>query len=60
MEAIIHSVRQVMEEEEDAYLMQLDLVNAYNQVDRDQVFHEVEEHFPEMLKWVMVCYKNQA
>ena len=59
-EAIIHTVRQVMEEKEDAFLMQLDLVNAYNQVDRDHAFREVEEHFPEMLNWVMTCYKNQA
>ena len=60
IEAIIHTVRQVMEEHEDAFLMQLDLVNAYNQVDRDQAFKEVEEHFPEMLKWVMTCYRNQV
>ena len=60
IEAIVHTVRQVMEEDKDAFLMQLDLVNAYNQVDRDHAFKEVEEHFPEMLKWVMTCYKNQA
>ena len=34
--------------EEDTFLMLLDLVNDFNQEDRNHVFKEVEEHFPEM------------
>lgn len=61
MEALIHTVRQVVEEEEDdLMLLQLDFLNAFNHVDRTVAFKEVEEHFPEMMKWVLTCYGHQA
>ena len=35
LEAIIHTVKQVLlEEDEDTMLLQIDLINAYNMVDR--------------------------
>ena len=67
MEAIIHSTRQVVEEaqdqgegDEDLLILRVDLINAFNQVDRDTAFKEVEDHFPEMLSWVLTCYKHQS
>ena len=67
MEAIIHSIRQVVEEaqdqgedDEDLLILRVDLINALNQVDRDTAFKEVEDHFPEMLFWVLTCYMPQA
>ena len=42
LEAIIHSVREVVETKpEDVLILQVDLVNAFNCVDRDAVFKEV-------------------
>ena len=41
-------------------LLQIDLINTYNMVDRQAAFEEVEEHFPEILKWVLTCYGQQA
>ena len=61
LEAIIHAVRQVVEEgDESLGVLQVDLINAYNLVDRDSVFQEVQEHFPEMIKWVLTSYGSQA
>ena len=41
-------------------LLQINLINAYNMVDRQAAFEEVEEYFPEILKWVLTCYGQQA
>ena len=42
---------------DDSLILRVDLINAFNQVDRDAAFKEVEDHFPEMLSWVLTCYK---
>ena len=34
----------------------MDLVNAYNVVDRGEVLQKVAEHFPECLAWAETCY----
>ena len=62
LEAIIHTVKQALleEDDEDKMLLQIDLINAFNVVDRQAAFKEVEEHFPEILKWVLTCYGQQA
>ena len=67
LESLIHTTRQIVEEiqaqeeeGDDMMILRVDLVNAFNMVDRDEAFKEVAEHFPEMLSWVLSCYKNQA
>ena len=61
LEAVIHAATQLIEEgDEDLMFLQLDLVNAFNLVDRDFAFATVEEHFPEILKWILTCYKGKA
>ena len=67
LEAIVHTTRQVVEElqvqgddVDDSLILRVDLINAFNQVDRDAAFKEVEDHFPEMLSWVLTCYKYQS
>ena len=70
LEALIHTTRQVVEEEQargeegddddDLMILSLDLINAFNLVDREKAFKEVEEFFPEILSWVLTCYKHQA
>ena len=62
LEAIIHSLRHVVTEQQDDNLMvlQLDFMNAFNCCDRDSAFRVVEEVFPECLKWVLTCYGSEA
>ena len=62
LEAIIHTVKQVLleEEDEDKMLLQIVLISAFNEADRQAAFKEVEEHFPEILRWVLTCYSHQA
>ena len=37
-------------------MLQADLINAYNQVDRGKVLEETARHFPECLAWAKTCY----
>ena len=37
-------------------MLQADLINAYNQVDRAKVLEETARHFPECLAWAKTCY----
>ena len=55
-EAIAHTVRKVVEEDPSKWVLQVDLINAYNQVDRGVVLEETARHFPECLAWVKTCY----
>ena len=41
-------------------MLQADLVNAYNSVDRGFVLEEVATHFPECFAWVKSCYGNHS
>ena len=59
-EAILHTTRQVLDENPDLSLLQGDLVNAFNLADRDATFREVEEFFPECLSWVLTSYQNTS
>ena len=61
LEAIVHTVRQLVEiGGEDLAVLQLDLKNAYNMASREAAFKEVEEHFPDCLRWVLTCYNVEA
>lgn len=48
LEATIYRVKQVLleKEDEDKMLLQIDLMNAIDEADRQAAFKEVEEHFP--------------
>ena len=41
-------------------VLQVDLVNAYNSVDRGMVLEEVARHFPECLAWAETCYGSSS
>ena len=41
-------------------VLQLDLKNEFNCVDRGSAFREVQTHFPEFLNWVLTCYGGEA
>ena len=41
-------------------ILQVDLINAYNMADRDSAFKDVEENFPDIIKWVLTSYGSDA
>ena len=55
-EVIIHATREAVDKKGDKFVMQADLVNAFNLVDRACVLQEVRQHFPELLAWVATAY----
>ena len=60
-EAILHSVREVIGKgDPDQWVLQADLINAFNQADRDSAFREVEKHFPQILVWVLTSYQGES
>jgi hypothetical protein len=38
------------------WVLQVDFVNAFNLVDRETVFRELRQHFPELSAWVELSY----
>ena len=58
--AIIHTVRQVLDEEPTLSLLQTDLVNAFKMANRNASFKEVEKVFPECLSWVLTSYDQPS
>ena len=55
-EAIAHAVSEAVKVDPNRWVLQVDLVNAYNVVDRGVVLDEVANHFPECLAWAGTCY----
>jgi hypothetical protein len=62
-EALVHTVRALMEDPntspEACSLLQVDLINAFNRVDR-AAFREVRRLFPELARWFESTYGTQA
>ena len=54
-EAIAHAVKEAVTTDPSRWVLQADLVNAYNQADRGAMLEEVSRHFPECLSWVITC-----
>ena len=59
-EAIVHAARKVVDDSGDKFLLQADLINAFNQADRGAALQEVAEHFPELLPWVITSYSTPS
>ena len=58
-EALAHTLRQVVEDghdDPDLSILQVDLINAFNRIDRVVMLEEVEKLFPDCLSWVRTCY----
>ena len=55
-EAITHAVREAVEQDPSLWVLQADLVNAFNLQDRGNMLEETARHFPECLSWVVTCY----
>ena len=55
-ETIVHAVKEVMQADPSLWLLQSDLVNAFNLADRNAAIQEIHRLFPEILTWVTTCY----
>ena len=55
-ESIAHAVRLLQSQFPEKYILQVDVINAFNSGDRLLAFEEVEEHFPELAHWISSCY----
>ena len=59
-EAATHAVRDASQQDPSLWVLQCDLVNAFNQVDRSHMLAAVAEHFPECLPWAISCYSQDS
>ena len=55
-EAIAHAVRLLQSQFPEKYILQVDVINAFNCGDRLLAFEEIKEHFPELSHWVSSSY----
>ena len=63
-EALVHTVTAILEDNntnsDQRCVLQLDLINAFNSVDRATAFHVVRDLFPELARWLESTYGTQA
>ena len=55
-EAIVHAVRETLDKDGTKWVLQGDLINAFNVADRGTALSEVADKFPEALAWVSTTY----
>ena len=59
-EAIVHSVRHFLLENEDSILVKLDYTNAFNSISRSEMILTVKEKYPHMLPFILQCYGTKS
>ena len=58
-ELAVHSVRSWCNQNEgktDRFVLKLDFANAFNTIDRLEMFNQLHDTFPELEAWVKWCY----
>ena len=63
-EGIVHATRATLEDQEvpqeEKYVLQVDLDNGFNLIDREAMFILVRRHFPDIAPWVEASYGVEA
>ena len=59
-EAAVHAVRKASTDNPGKWVLQLDLENAFNCVDRGHVLNEVATLLPDCLAWTVSCYGSPS
>ena len=59
-EVAVHSVKEALARQPDKWVLQLDLQNAFNCVDRSIMLAEVARLLPECLPWAVTCYGSPS
>ena len=55
-ETIVHTVKEALRRDPSKWVLQIDLQNAYNSLDRSKMLAEVARQLPECLPWAVTCY----
>ena len=55
-EAIPQAVKKAIDDDPSRWVLQSDLINAFNTVERTAMLEATQTHFPECLAWVVSCY----
>ena len=55
-EIAVHAVKEAVSRRPDKWVLQLDLENAFNSVDRSTMLAQVARLLPESLAWAVSCY----
>ena len=59
-EAAIHAVREVFENEETEAALLVDAANAFNNINRQALLHNIKIIYPIISQYVINCYKISA
>ena len=59
-EAIIHAANLIIQEDPSLLIMQADLTNAFQNIERDVMLQEVKEQIPEILNICSTCYETES
>jgi hypothetical protein len=57
-EKLIHGIMDQQQADPSQDIIQLDSENAFNNLDRDSIFTEVKDFFPELLPYVLSIYNK--
>jgi len=58
-EKVAHFVRAFLEQHDDAFVIQLDLTNAFNEICRNKIRSVISERFPLLLRFFDLMYREQ-
>jgi hypothetical protein len=59
-EVIVAGIRAYIEQEPQSLVLQVDLANAFNEVDRVAMFEKLRDHFPELVPFVRCFYAKPS
>ena len=59
-EIAVHTVKEAVSKRPDKWVLQLDLENAFNSVDRSTMLAQVAKLLPESLAWAVSCYGSPS
>jgi len=57
-EKVAHFVRSFLEQHDDAFVIQLDLANAFNEICRNRIRSAIAERFPLLLRFFDLMYRD--
>jgi hypothetical protein len=56
----VTGIRAYIKQEPQSLVLQVDLANAFNEVDRVAMFEELRDHFPELVPFVRCFYAEPS
>ena len=59
-ESIVAGIRALLDVDPELLVMQVDLANAFNEVDRTAIFEELRAHFPALIPFTRLFYASSS